>query len=241
MGSSQQLAQAEEDEDALEPGEMVGRNLEGRRVIMVDAGGQHAVMLASSSSALDGETPAPKSSAAVTTSHQTDSNSAPPENHSGSSGTQPEPMDTESATTVAPGPSAAEVPANNGGENTSMSDKPFSAISSTTVNANPPPEVASTAGATVNSSSVHSCSLVLSDQSSLSSNHSTDGGGSSRMGSSIFAQPIDAPLSSSKAGNSSSNQQTTSGNFGGSNASTSEAGLALTETGSNTASPSNTH
>ncbi|VDN99687.1 unnamed protein product [Rodentolepis nana] len=228
MGSSQQLAQEDEDEDALEPGEMVGRNLEGRRVIMVDAGGQHAVMLASCSS----KDRAPSKATVAVTTASTTVIPDPKRNHNHAIN---EPMDTDSAP-----PDTTEIPISNGGN---TADKLTPAVSSTTVSsaANPPPEVASTAGATVNSSSVHSCSLVPSDQSSLSSNHSTDGGGSSRMGSSIFAQPVDAPLSLSKAGTSSTNQQTASANCGGSNASTSEAGLALTETGSNTASPSNTH
>ncbi|KAM3185567.1 hypothetical protein ACTXT7_006077 [Hymenolepis weldensis] len=233
MGSSQQLAQEEEDEDALEPGEMIGRNLEGRRIIMVDAGGQHAVMLAAGPS----RGKVPDTAAAATTSSTETSVSKKNQNHTTTTttGSIPEPMDADNAPI-----DTTEIPVSNGGN---MVDKTALAVNSTTVSsvANPPPEVASTAGATVNSSSVHSCSLVPSDQSSLSSNHSTDGGGSSRMGSSIFAQPIDAPLSLSKAGTSSTNQLTTSANCGGSNTSTSEAGLALTETGSNTASPSNTH
>ncbi|VUZ50366.1 unnamed protein product [Hymenolepis diminuta] len=230
MGSSQQLAQEEEDEDALEPGEMIGRNLEGRRIIMVDAGGQHAVMLAAGLS----RGKAPDAAAAATTSSTETSVSKKNHNHT-TTQSAPESMDTDNVPV-----DTTEIPVSNGGN---MMDKTTPPVNSTTVSSatNPPPEVASTAGATVNSSSVHSCSLVPSDQSSLSSNHSTDGGGSSRMGSSIFAQPIDAPLSLSKAGTSSTNQQTTSANCGGSNTSTSEAGLALTETGSNTASPSNTH
>lgn len=176
---------------------------------MVDAGGQHAVMLVASnvdSSKSEGETSRDIASP-VEERPATENNL----------NTLPAPMDVdlkaESLTT---------------NEKVS-SDKPVN------YPINPPPEVASTAGATVNSSSVHSCSLVEGDQSSLSSAHSTDGGGSSRLGGSVFAQPIDAPLNS-KVGLVSA----TGTNCGGGSTSTSEPGFPPAE-GSNTASPANTH
>ncbi|KAL7058803.1 hypothetical protein AAHC03_012920 [Spirometra sp. Aus1] len=46
MGSSQQLAQADEDEDVPEPAPMLGKNLANRKTLMIDAGGQHTVLLA---------------------------------------------------------------------------------------------------------------------------------------------------------------------------------------------------
>ncbi|KAM7532537.1 hypothetical protein Aperf_G00000130164 [Anoplocephala perfoliata] len=237
MGSNQQLGQEDEEKDSLEPGEIIGRNLVDRRVIMIDAGGQHAVMLAAGPP--HGETdikkPTPVAPVPMVTSLNSEEN-----NHA----VEAKPMETDGdTTTTSNGLPELPVTIGNGERGAEATPEKPPVANSTSVLANPlppPQEVASTAGATVNSSSVHSCSLVPSDQSSLSSNHSTDGGGSSRMGSSIFAQPVDAP-SAPKVGTSSSNPLAQTSANCGSNASTSEAGLALTETGSNTASPSNTH
>ncbi|CAL8097146.1 unnamed protein product [Calicophoron daubneyi] len=46
MGSNRQLGHGEEDEDCYEPGIILGKQLQNRRVSMVDAGGQHTVLLA---------------------------------------------------------------------------------------------------------------------------------------------------------------------------------------------------
>lgn len=236
MGSNQQLAQEGEEKDSPEPGEITGRNLVDRRVVMVDAGGQHTVMLAAGPPRE--ETAAKRPTSVAPVPMVTSSNSEE-HNHA----IEVEPMETGGTTTDNNGlPKSPAIGSNVERGVEATPEKPPNANSASAL-ANPlppPPEVASTAGATVNSSSVHSCSLVPSDQSSLSSNHSTDGGGSSRMGSSIFAQPVDAPVIS-KAGTSSSNPPVAAFANCGSNTSTSETGLALTETGSNTASPSNTH
>ncbi|VDK22395.1 unnamed protein product [Taenia asiatica] len=217
MGSNQQLAHEVEYEDAPEPGEMVGKNLLNRRVVMIDAGGQHAVMLAGDPTRVKPRPTKPETEEGLEkVAPCEDEKSLVMKNH-----TPSVPMDTtaEAAITVA--------------NEKDSSDKP---IVNSLSGSNPPPEVASTAGATVNSSSVHSCSFVASDQSSLSSAHSTDGGGSSRLGGSLFAQPVDAPLVS-KAGV----PPAAGANCGGSTTSTSEPGFPLTDGGSNTASPANTH
>ncbi|VDP78455.1 unnamed protein product [Echinostoma caproni] len=56
MGSNRQLGHGDDD-DAPEPGVIVGKQLQDRRVSMIDAGGQHAVLLAHSSKTLDTTTP----------------------------------------------------------------------------------------------------------------------------------------------------------------------------------------
>ncbi|CAH8640922.1 unnamed protein product [Schistosoma intercalatum] len=48
MGSNHQLGHGDSEDDCWEPELMVGKQLEDRRVLMVDAGGQHTVMLACS-------------------------------------------------------------------------------------------------------------------------------------------------------------------------------------------------
>ncbi|VDM16959.1 unnamed protein product [Hydatigera taeniaeformis] len=217
MGSSQQLAHEAEYEDAVEPGEMVGRNLLNRRVVMIDGGGQHTVMLAEDLSRVRPTMTKPDTEESMGKIESREKKMSPVmKNH-----TPPVPMDTTSEVATA---------AINEKDST---DKPI--VHSLSAS-NPPPDVASTAGATVNSSSVHSCSFVASDQSSLSSAHSTDGGGSSRLGGSLFAQPVDAPLAS-KVGA----PPLAGANCGGSTTSTSEPGFPLTDGGSNTASPANTH
>ncbi|EUB62732.1 Regulator of chromosome condensation [Echinococcus granulosus] len=217
MGSSQQLAHEVEYEDAPEPGEMVGKNLLNRRVVMVDAGGQHAVMLAADPSRV-------KPRATKLDTEEASGKIAPPKDEKS--------VVTNNHTPSAPMDTTSEVAVSVTNEKNS-SDKP---LVNSLSGSNLPPEVASTAGATVNSSSVHSCSFVASDQSSLSSAHSTDGGGSSRLGGSLFAQPVDAPLAS-KAGVA----PAAGVNCGGSTTSTSEPSFPLTDGGSNTASPANTH
>lgn len=184
---------------------------------MIDAGGQHAVMLAGDLSRVKPRTTKPETEEGLekVASHE-EEKSLVMKNH-----TPSVPMNTTSEVAIT---------ATNEKDS---SDKP---IVNSLSGSNPPPEVASTAGATVNSSSVHSCSFVASDQSSLSSAHSTDGGGSSRLGGSLFAQPVDAPLVS-KAGV----PLAAGANCGGSTTSTSEPGFPLTDGGSNTASPANTH
>ena len=185
---------------------------------MVDAGGQHAVMLVADSSPPKSESSKSEKEATIKI--------APPE--------EGKPAAQNSLNTE-PVPAESRVEAENPtSQDKATLDKP--AVNSLSA-LNPPPEVASTAGATVNSSSVHSCSLAEGDQSSLSSAHSTDGGGSSRLGSSVFAQPVDAPLCA-KVGLTSA---TGTNMGGGSTTSTSEPGFPTAEGGSNTASPANTH
>ncbi len=202
---------------------------------MVDAGGQHAVMLAydptvsdQQSTVASGKEEAleeqPKESAKNDTEKAapvTDSDKATPAEPSQPDNSTEKPAVTEERATP------MDTQESNGLVNGAEKEKP--AIETLGAPPAPPPptatttEVASTAGATVNSSSLHSCSLVASsDQSSLSSAHSTEG--SNRQGAQ-FAQPAaaDAPKPVTPACGSTS---------------TSEPGFPLTD---GTASPADTH
>ena len=46
MGSNGQLGQSTDEEDAWEPGTMLGKQLEQRKVMAVSGGGQHTVLIA---------------------------------------------------------------------------------------------------------------------------------------------------------------------------------------------------
>ncbi|MTV29291.1 hypothetical protein FTX61_28575, partial [Nitriliruptoraceae bacterium ZYF776] len=96
MGSSQQLAHEAGYEDAPEPGEMVGKNLLNRRVVMVDAGGQHAVMLAGDLSQVNPQTTKPETERGVeeVASHE-DEKPLAVKNHASSM-----PMDTTSEAVI---------------------------------------------------------------------------------------------------------------------------------------------
>ncbi|VEL08084.1 unnamed protein product [Protopolystoma xenopodis] len=78
MGSSQQLGHGDDDGDCYEPTEMIGKNLENRRIIMVDAGGQHCVLLASRPSVTEGATGNLSGPNDVSTSFQNSSRCSPP-------------------------------------------------------------------------------------------------------------------------------------------------------------------
>ncbi|VDN12415.1 unnamed protein product, partial [Dibothriocephalus latus] len=227
MGSSQQLAQEDEDEDVPEPAPMLGKNLASRRIVMIDAGGQHTVLLAQDPS----RNPLP---AEAKESTQKEVIPAP----------EPAPMDvSEESTVVSHSPKeTTEVSASDHaplvfddlpptkvpklesdykeksiddielGRSMAVTGKVDIVTASdllTPVTCTLPIDVrsvdssalASTAGATVNTSSLRTCSITSSSQppscdavSSCSSNasaesglvsstHSTDGGGSSRLSS----------------------------------------------------------
>ena len=46
MGSNGQLGQSSDEDDAWEPGTMLGKQLEQRKVMAVSGGGQHTVLIA---------------------------------------------------------------------------------------------------------------------------------------------------------------------------------------------------
>ncbi|BHF67427.1 Regulator of chromosome condensation [Sparganum proliferum] len=260
MGSSQQLAQAEEDEDVPEPAPMLGKNLANRKTLMIDAGGQHTVLLAQ-----DPSRNPPLADSKESTQKEVISAS------------EPGPMDVsedsevlsklpkeitqedagDQAHLISDGVSMAKIPkldsdykesppaddielaqpiATTGKVEILTPSDLLTSVTSTLpidVRSVDSSALASTAGATVNTSSLRSCSITSSSQppscdavSSCSSNasaesgvvsstHSTDGGGSSRLSSlggasvqsSLLAAAAAAAAAATAAGGGSGGQE----------------------------------